>query len=190
MKNTIHLPLFMPDDDWHNNAKLHFSHGFGLFAEGYKKAADILVANIIENNGQDVDYLIYPIAFSYRHYLELRFKEIIIEGNLLLGESNAVPIDHKLDKLWDKAKQIIDMVWQHEPRAVKEFRDVDHIVSELCKIDRKSYSFRYPIDTVNRKTLTGLSLINVRHLSEEVEKSYAFLYNVTSFLEESNDDHD
>lgn len=186
-KAITRKPLFMPDEDWHNNAKLNFSHDFSLFAEGYKKAADILVANIEENDGQDVDYLVYPIAFLYRHHLELRFKEIIKEGELLLAKSNRFPMHNKLDSLWERAKQIINEVWENEPRAVEEFWHIDHIVSELSMTDPKSDSFRFPVGTDGRNSLAGFNLINVRHLREEIEKTYEFLYCVSAFLEESND---
>jgi hypothetical protein len=193
--NTTHLPLFMPDDDWHLNAKLHFCHGFDMFAEGYKKAADILVANIKVNDGLDVDYLVYPIAFLYRHHLELRLKHIINEGIQLLAKSDGFPEHHNLGGLWETAKQIINEVFQHEPSADEEFQHIDHIVGELCITDPKSDSFRYPVfkkggKIKGGKTLSGLNLINVRHLAEEIEKAYEFLYNVSAYIEEANDFHE
>lgn len=182
-KREIYPPLFMPDDDWQNNAKLNICHGLDLFAEGYKKAADVLVTYVKESE-QDLDYLVYPIVFLYRHYLELIFKEIIQEGNQLLVGNNSIPHGHKLNDFWGQVKHIINVIWPN--KAVDEFRHIDHIVNEFCAVDLRSDSFRYPVNKSGDNQLSHLSLLNVRHLSEEIDKAYEFLYGVSAYLEESN----
>jgi len=52
-----------------------------LYSTGYKMAGDLL----IENADNNTSFLIYPIVFSYRHCIELRLKQISIEGNKLLN---------------------------------------------------------------------------------------------------------
>lgn len=93
-ENPNYPPLFQSDNDWKNNACLNFTsdptHGY---IEGYKRAADLLVAHVMEK-GKDQDYLVYPITFLYRQHLELRIKEIIADGRNLLDEGSGHPTHH------------------------------------------------------------------------------------------------
>jgi hypothetical protein len=59
--------------------------GWDAYASGYLAAANLLVETILEKE-QRADTLIYPAALLYRHYLELRLKEIIVQGGELLAQ--------------------------------------------------------------------------------------------------------
>lgn len=64
--------LFKPDIDWKNNACLNFSHDMSeIYISGYKSAGDILVEHVKQKK-RNQDFLVYPIGFLYRQYLELR----------------------------------------------------------------------------------------------------------------------
>jgi hypothetical protein len=77
--------LFGPDEDWDNNACINFTFDrFNLYARGYLQAAELMIETIV-NTRRSPDAVVYPIAFLYRHYLELRLKKIITEGRELLG---------------------------------------------------------------------------------------------------------
>jgi hypothetical protein len=70
--------LFGPDEDWDNNACINFTFDrFNLYARGYLQAAELLVETIV-NTHRSPHAVVYPIAFLYRHYLELRLKKIIL----------------------------------------------------------------------------------------------------------------
>ena len=76
--------------------------GLDIIALGYKYAADILVEALGEEMGQGKqDYLVYPIGYCYRHYLEVRLKEIIQMGGY------EYPKGHDLLCLWNKALPIM-----------------------------------------------------------------------------------
>ncbi len=69
--------LFVEGDDWYYVACLNDKRdNLGLYIVGYKEAGDILVKNIIESRSHH-DSLVFPIVFMYRHYLELRLKQLI-----------------------------------------------------------------------------------------------------------------
>jgi hypothetical protein len=70
-----------------------------LYSIGYKMAADVL----IENSGRYPDFLIYPIVFLYRQYIELRLKQIIIQGNSIIDNSKVIP-----DYVYNKSTRIFD----------------------------------------------------------------------------------
>ena len=59
-----------------------------LFAhiEGYKRAADLVWAAIKPNpRAAGIDYLVYPMIFLYRYFVELSLKDIIATGSHLEG---------------------------------------------------------------------------------------------------------
>lgn len=60
-----------------------FDESWGLIAEGFKRLGDLGVASV-EQSGRGHDFLVYPILFSYRHFIELSLKEIIWNARRLL----------------------------------------------------------------------------------------------------------
>ena len=143
MKNK-YFPLFTSAGDWKNNACLNYLHdSLEIYAIGYKQGADALVEKVIKH-AQDQDTLVYPIVFLYRQYLELRLKEIIREGNCLLGIGQGFPGHHRINDLWNSVKGIIRRVF--EKKDIAEFEFINHVIIEFCNVDPESFSFRYPSD--------------------------------------------
>jgi len=66
--------------DWINNACLRQGDDYAC-REGYRRGAQILVQAVGEKE-RDQDFLVYPIFFLYRHYVELVLKEIIKAGTI------------------------------------------------------------------------------------------------------------
>jgi hypothetical protein len=160
-------PLFKSDTDWHNNACLNFSHSASIgYTEGYKRAANILVAYINET-ARDQDFLVFPIVFLYRHHLELLLKNIIDSGAGLLDAQPGYPKNHKLHILWPLAKELIRKI---EPGVGPDAFDlIDHVVNELSKVDPGSMSFRYDRDTRGGKSVPQIRHVNLRHFVDGVE---------------------
>ena len=90
------------EGDWWHNARLNlFYDNWNMYAEGYKVAGNVLVEYIKEKQF-DQDYLVYPIVFLYRQYIELQLKAIIRDGNQLLDIPEKFPHHHKIYELWKK----------------------------------------------------------------------------------------
>jgi hypothetical protein len=164
-------PLFtsksFPDPDWYLNAVLHISPDkWDAYAEGYKKAADIIVQYIINNN-RDQDYLIFPVVFLYRHYLELRLKELIVVSSRLLDHDVSVPTHHDLVSLWKQVRPNLEQVWPEQEKHVLD--KVEERLKELSEADLRSFGFRYPIDTKGQPTLVKLKHINLKHLRDVIQ---------------------
>lgn len=166
-------PLFKKDEDWWHNAFLNFlSDSLSLYIEGYKLASDLLVEHIKVDHG-DIDFLVYPIVFLYRQYLELQLKEIIKDGNKLLDIQEKYPKTHDIDKLWKMCREILEkflLGYFSEDLDV-----VEECINEFSKTDPKSETFRYPTDKHGKKTLPFLKYINLRNLSEVMERIASFL---------------
>lgn len=174
-------PLFTAGLDDQTNARInqYARYGLDLFAGSYKTAADILVNHVAQKN-TDKDALVYPIVFLYRQYLELRLKEIIREGRLLLDEGNEFPKIHRLHDLWPTVKEIIEKVYSHEDSNDSSGLNLtEHVINEFKAIDPESMSFRYPEDTKGNQSLTGLDYIDIKGLAEIIEEVFMFLDGIS-----------
>src|SRR5205809_6277751 len=59
---------------------------WSTYAEGYKALADMGVQHAFDPEWHPVDTLVYSVVFCYRHYLELRLKELITTARDLLDQ--------------------------------------------------------------------------------------------------------
>lgn len=156
------------------------------YADGYKKAGDILVENIVAGAySDDRNTLIYPIVFLYRHCIELYLKSIIYEGNqLLFGKPVAWREHHDINKLWIECRTVLENLW---PEASREpLENIDTCLKEFFEVDPNSFSFRYHVKKrddedkkdgkpIGKPSLPNLTTINVKHLSEVVDEIYEIL---------------
>lgn len=168
MKEPLFTSKAAPDPDWYLNACLHVSGGnWDTYAMGYKMAGDILVQYVADNNN-DQDFLVYPIAFVYRQYLELRLKELIFVSSRLRNKSAGIPMTHDLVSLWRQARTGIETLWP-DAETMGHLGAIEARLKELCDIDLGSYAFRYPENKGGSATLTGLVHINLKQISDVVQ---------------------
>ena len=150
--------------NWHNqdvNVK------WSAYADGYKEAGDVLVEYVKENRFK-ADLLVYPVIFNYRHYLELRLKELIIKGRKLYDVEEALTTNHNLSWLWKECRTILERVWPEGDKT-----DLDKIesgINEFYGVDPTSYSFRYPVRKDGQETIPDLTYINLVHLSDKMNE--------------------
>jgi hypothetical protein len=164
----VREPLFTskayPDPDWYLNSWLAVT--WDTYAQGYKRAADILVQYVIDNNW-DQDFLVYPIVFLYRQYLELRLKELIFASSMLLDHDARIPKGHNLVSLWRKARPNIEKVYPGDSEG--DLDAVEDRLKELCNIDSHSHAFRYPEDIKGAPALPGMEYINLKQLRDVIQ---------------------
>lgn len=167
--------MFQPGRDWENNARINFKgdqqYAYSL---GYKEAADFLANNASDMNMQDI--FVYPIAFLYRHHLELQLKLIINLGRQLLNQEEAIKTQHNLQKAWSLAKEIIVRIWPSG--NLEELNDIDYVVSEYQKIDPNSTTFRYSSDIQGNSHSNMPKYINIFSLYSSVNKAASILDNI------------
>jgi hypothetical protein len=155
--------------DWEMNACLHFDpEGWVGYIEGYRMAGDILVDRVRATRG-DQDFLVYPIVFVYRHYVELSLKHL---RELLLhleDQSVRMSNEHDLRVLWQECRVLLEKVFPDEPR---ERLDVaGSIVQQLGGVDERSFAFRYPGNQEGASYIPGdLVLFNLGHFSKQIGK--------------------
>lgn len=174
VKESLFVSKSYPDPEWYFNASLHIKPGdWHVYAEGYKTAADIAVQYIADNDWYQ-NYLVYPIAFLYRHYLELRLKELIILTSQYLDKYVEMPTGHKLMPLWEQVRPNIEEIWD-DPETRGHLEAIEAKIQELYEVDRRSDAFRYPVDMKGDTTLEELRHINLKHLKDVMQGISQFL---------------
>jgi hypothetical protein len=113
-----------------------------LYAEGYKRAAEQLWK---DPESYCNTYLLFPMAFLYRHYVELRIKHMLFVS-LEYPDLPPMPthwkLNHDLKSTWDLLQARLLAMPIELPE--KELRNVGRLISELHKKDPGSFVFRYP----------------------------------------------
>lgn len=181
MSNQHYPELFDAGDDWQLNACLNFMDDMSYgYIEGYLRAADFLVEHVAKT-ARDQDVFVYPIAFMYRHHIELQLKRIIDTGRKLLTNNDGHPTHHKLHDLWPLAKGILRQTWPNEPDP-SEFKLIDNFVDHFSKVDHDSIAFRYPTQKTGTSSLRGVRHINLSNLAECVHSFSDFLDGAASGL--------
>jgi hypothetical protein len=152
------VPLFEPGVDESCMANVYPDDD--IRALGYKSAADRLV-DIAINERASIDYLVYPIGYLYRHYIELRLKTII-ESAIQIWRDG-----HKLEDLWREVKPIIgnSSQWFDD----QELEAVEEKIKEFVKIDPSSDAFRYSTNMNGELTLKDMQTVDLVHLKQVID---------------------
>jgi hypothetical protein len=164
--------LFVDRQDWYNNAVLNGQReNLSLYAVGYKRAGEILVEAVVKSR-RDHDSLVFPIAFVYRQYLELRLKQLIRDSRRLLGDSSGFPSTHKIAELWNLCRPLLDQVGLNASEQVLEV--IEELIAEFAEVDEDSYAFRYSTDKKKHPSLPSLRFVNLPNLAEVIKKMSNF----------------
>lgn len=138
-----------------------------LMMEGYKKAADLMVARTIDDE-IDRDFLVCPIVFNYRQFLELSLKYMLATyGRYVDVKPNWN--SHRLDTLWADYATMLERFGTEDPDQADPI--VAEVVAQFAKIDPGSYSHRYPVDRDGQPlplALTDLHLPTLRDVMQAV----------------------
>ena len=140
-----------------------------LYCMGYWRAADALVDHLTQKRNPSVnrpyaaywESQAYAILFLYRHYLELRLKEMFLACGGVLSRINQ---EHKLLKLWklfrEQEKMILTETLSDEVSA--DINTAEEIIVEFDKIDKDSQAFRYPKKRDGQITITQMQIDLIR----------------------------
>lgn len=140
---------------------------FSWYADGFKLAGDKVVDQITGEASDD--QLINPVIFLYRHFVELKLKEIILELDSLGGTE--VPkttfMHHDLMNLWAYLKNHLSCI--RAPIVNKEIiPSLDSLLAELHKLDPDSFHFRYAVDT-NFQPVNVPRCLSIAHFQEMMD---------------------
>jgi hypothetical protein len=156
---------------------LQLVNSWPLQAKAYKACADKLVevAAATPTLYSSGNYLL-PVAFLYRHYLELMLKGLLWSGVQLekIEVSRKILKEHYLGKIWTKSSALLADVLDTEDHASIDAAGI--LVREYDEIDESSAEFRYPRRKDGTLSLSSLpssgTLVNqLKHLNLSGMKS-------------------
>jgi hypothetical protein len=177
--------LFPPPDDPFKGAQTarHPVTRLAVMKEGYWRAADLLVERAVEE-GTSKNFLVYPIVFCYRQFLELSLKSTILFYGAPAGVKPNFK-SHKLEVQWHDFRTVIEYWDQDEPPDPEHTATdnaVEEMVTEFAKIDPDSFRFRYATTTTGRPTPLTLEVVDLRNLRDLMEALHGYFMGVDGYL--------
>jgi hypothetical protein len=164
------------DKDWMSNACLNFGDPEIGYVDGFRKAADLAVEHVLVT-GHDQDYLVYPVVFGYRQYLELRLKGLLRDASRLLDRASPSPKllgQHKLSPLWNELHPLLEAIFADDNSEQRGL--IGERIEEFSEMDPDSFSFRYATTKAGTQSLPrDLWHINLGRLRMIMEKMAAIL---------------
>ncbi|WP_331352000.1 hypothetical protein [Cellvibrio sp. UBA7671] len=145
------------------------------YANGFSVAATILLDKVVgAHEGEflkyNLDELIYPIAFTMRHAVELRLKHTTNYLHLL-----AVKTDRKIENFNHSQQHDIGAIFDYVAKAAisideryrPHIQTIAPFIGDIAEVDPTGQTFRYPYDnTGSNKHLEDVSLINIYVLQD------------------------
>lgn len=122
-------------------------------ANAFKLAADMVIdAYEGAHRVPHRDELFFPVAYLYRHFLELKFKSLIRvardQGFWQSGQVNRILKRHDLLDLWTQARIVLERGWPGGPLGPLD--GIENVVKQFHKADPDGQTLRYDRDKDER----------------------------------------
>jgi len=152
----------------------------GRLAEQFMRAANAVVED--RKSGRDhgdADGLFMPIAYLFRHAIELKLKSLIRSaGSAELIEISAKIEEklegHALHPLWIVARHAIESRWPDETKLV--VNNTEALIQDFHRIDRSGQQLRYTRDLDGASTMKGLpEAVDLEQVREAVQGVFNLL---------------
>lgn len=131
-----------------------FPFPFPLKPDAFRIAAEMIIEQCHDaDRFRYRDELFFPVAYLYRHGLELLIKDIISTGiHVNFFERDDVEealANHNLAKLWNHAKKLLIDRWPaSDPAPLKA---TEAVINECHQADPNGQVFRYDEDKLGRR---------------------------------------
>jgi len=150
-----------------------------LMTDGYKQAADLMVKHATENPSTR-DFLVFPILFNYRHFLELSLKyHLATFGRTVDIMPNWA--SHDLEELFFSFWELLERFGTSDPDEADPI--VGEVILEFAKIDPGSYSNRYPVDRKGNPIPIGQSALDLENLADVIKAVDAYFTGTDGYLD-------
>ena len=170
------------DDDLWNDAYLDTWHrDWMTHALAFRDVADFVV-DAVNDQTLSADAVVFPVAFCYRHYLELMLKGLRIEASRLLGLTRPTVkslLEHDLVKLWRPLRRLLEQI---DPGESAQYDGVEKRIMDVNHIDPTGQSWKYPFDTQEKRTLSGVGPFSLPKLKELVGDLGKFLDGTYDYI--------
>ena len=150
-----------------------------LMTDGYKQAADLMVKHAEEHRSTR-DFLVFPILFNYRHFLELSLKyQLATFGRRVDIEPNWT--SHDLEELFFSFWEMLERYGTSDPDEADPI--VGEVILEFAKIDPGSYSNRYPVDRKGNPVPISQSALDLGNLADVMNAVEAYFTGTDGYLD-------
>ena len=122
---------------------------------GFRLAANAVIDKARQENTHP-DLLLVPVAYLYRHYLELMLKDLVrlgVKANMLTVTDGRLT-QHYLDKLWRGARELIEAFWPAS--SSDDLNAVEQVIHEFHQLDALGQAFRYASDVRGGANLSAV----------------------------------
>lgn len=172
--------IFGPDADWWHNAVVsEFHSSWYVYADGYRQAAAHLVETASLDRSRN-DFLVYPIVFLYRQYLELSFKGMLRDVSWLRGDDPPLFSSHSLTTIWNRLRPLLREAIGDDDEI--HWQVLTNCVEEFSRCDPSSQTFRYPESRDGSPAGHTVTHINLRRLRDEMDNAYAVIDSLWNYL--------
>ena len=179
------------------------------YAEMYKNNVEILLDNLLAENGYEFkvleeclntahghDYEILPLLFNFRHFLELQLTGLILFGSIISPK-----LESDLDSFMEKSRKshsltsLINKLRHVEIPKSYLNDEIIKFIHDFDKFDGKSDRFRYPEDIKGVSFFTKYDtkfleyidfydgLIQSSYLAEIISRTIFTLKNLESYFD-------
>jgi len=155
-----------------------------LIADGFHTAA-LILARALKDGGPHPHLVVYPLVFSFRHYVELTLKHLVRLLKSFAYFRNDSQIDdalrrHDLDTL---ANLMVEGIVGEDPslKQSEELALLTARISELQKRDPGSFAFRYTRDKQGRRFVQPNTAFDLEAFSGEMEQVASLLSDVEAW---------
>lgn len=151
-------------------------YDFRDYAQGYFLAARKLL-DAVRKDPAYVDTLIYPLAFLFRHAIELSLKGLARDLGRALGQGKDPKLTHKLADNWTVVQELLKRRIQDFDPENKIIPMIDKVLRDYLEFDPVGEVFRFPEDKVGNLFLQEARLINVDVFGSVLEEIGEVFYN-------------
>lgn len=167
-------------------------NSWGIYTAGFKRSVGILLESV--RSTYEVNTVIFPILFLYRHYIELSLKKAIGYGRYLDEQSGPLTGGHNLQNLWEEARKYVEKHLAETIKA-KELDKIEILIHEIHLIDPSSEESRYPVVKKKKENVQHIPFpfppdtppINLDELSVKTKEIFDFLDKATNYLAVAQD---
>ena len=143
-------------------------------AEAFLTAAEMVIDSY-DDNRLRADDLFFPVAYLYRHCLELKLKDMIRVGIDIhffqKAKVEKILAEHNLAKLWTQVKKLLQDAWPGADQS--PLQGIEAVVNDFHQVDREGQAFRYATDKSGKrhrheKLPKAISVVALREVMEGV----------------------
>lgn len=172
---------FTTSERWQDNSYIdRYGHGrLVVMMTGYKMAADLIVSHVAHARN-DGDFLVFPVIFNYRQFVELSLKYLIATYGYTVG-IDAQWNTHDLGVLWSTFVRVLDGYGCNDAEDTDTV--VGNIIAEFAKVDPRSFSYRYPVDTKGKLVDLAHEEVDLHQLADVMKGLEGYFSGCDGYLD-------